>query len=30
MDSLRTGDFHVIFLSRHPAHKYLRSHIARW
>ena len=30
MGSLRTGDYHVIFLSKHPADKHLCDDKARW
>ena len=30
MDSLRTGDYHVTFLLRHPADKHLCNDKSRW
>ena len=30
LDSLRKGDCHVTFLSRHPADKHLYNGVARW
>ena len=30
MDSLRRGNYHVTFISRHPANKYLCDDAVRW